>query len=76
MIASSSTTDKKKVRDFPKIMKGNGYTILFSASERGTIIHKDKVTLGKGYPVGEHSNGWGMEHFKDTDVKITLCSKQ
>ena len=76
MVSSSSTSDNEKEKAFPKIMKCNGYTVLFSKRKRGTVIHKDKVTFGKQYTVSDFAIDWPMEHFKDTDDVITLCSSE
>ena len=77
MISSSSTADKKKeVRSYPKIMKGKGYTVLFTKNCRGTVIHKDAATFGKVLAVGDYCTDWCMKDFKETDDTIRLCSKE
>ena len=76
MIATGikKTPVKKKPKSFPKLMRNDLYVVLFSHSNRGTVVHKLK--LGGQFTVGFHTPEWDMTNFKDTDETITLCSAE
>jgi hypothetical protein len=61
-------------RSFPKVMTRSQYTVLFTKSGVGTVIHKN--ALEGTYMVGDHQDTWNMSDFKDTDNKITITSKE
>ena len=76
MLASGikKTPVKKKPKSFPKLMKSSTCVVLFTHSNKGTVVHKLK--LDGAYIVGYHTAEWDMSRFKDTDETVTLCSAE